>query len=296
MADLSPSTRSPDRTIDWFRAGPLTFIALHLGCFAVLWVGWSWTAVGTAMLMYLVRMFGITAFYHRYFSHRAFETSRVVQFLGALAGNAALQGGPLWWAAHHRHHHRHSDEPPDRHSPHQMSFFRSHMGWFLERRNQATDENAIKDFAKYPELRILTGWFWLFPAIVALFLYGLGRFLEFQAPRLETTGGQMFVWGFVVSTVVLYHVTYTINSLAHRFGSRRFETKDDSRNNLWLALLTGGEGWHNNHHRYPGSARQGFTWWEIDWSYYGLKLMAALGLIWNLRPAPPPETWNLRKN
>ena len=272
--------------IDWIRPGPLTYIAIHVGCVAVFWVGWSWPAVLAAVAMYVVRMFGITGFYHRYFSHRSFKTSRAVQFVGALLGNAALQGGPLWWAAHHRHHHRNSDQPGDVHSPHQMGFWWSHVGWFLARECQATDETAVRDLVRFPELRFLDRGFALVPGLLALAFYGLGAWLEAVFPAVGTNGRQMFVWGFLISTVALYHATYTINSLAHVFGRRRFETSDKSRNSLLLALLTGGEGWHNNHHFAPGSVRQGFFWWEIDWTYYILVAMSWTGLIWDLRPPP----------
>lgn len=273
----------PDR-IDWLRVLP--FIGLHLACFGVIWVGVSWFAVAVAAGLYALRMFAITGFYHRYFSHKAFKTSRPMQFVFAVIGAMSVQRGPLWWAAHHRHHHRHSDQPGDLHSPVQHGFFRSHMGWFLTRRAFGTDTAAIGDLAKYPELRLIDRFDVLIPVALATALFLLGGWLETAAPGLETSGPQLLIWGFFVSTVVLFHATVTINSLAHQIGSRRFETRDNSRNNWWLALLTFGEGWHNNHHHFPGSARQGFRWWEIDLTYYGLKLMTWLGLVWDLKPVP----------
>lgn len=275
--------RDPDR-IDWLRVVP--FIGLHLACLGVIWVGVSWFAVAVAAALYALRMFAITGFYHRYFSHKAFKTSRPMQFVFAVIGAMSVQRGPLWWAAHHRHHHRHSDRPEDLHSPVQHGFFRSHMGWFLTRRAFGTDSAAIGDLAKYPELRLIDRFDVLIPVALATALFFLGGWLETAAPGLGTSGPQLLVWGFFVSTVVLFHATVTINSLAHQIGSRRFETRDNSRNNWWLALLTFGEGWHNNHHHYPGSARQGFRWWEIDLTYYGLKLMKWLGLVWDLKPVP----------
>ncbi len=259
---------------------------MHLGCFLVFWVGFSWVALAVAALYYAIRVFALTGFYHRYFSHRAFRTSRWFQFVGAVLGSAALQRGPLWWAAHHRRHHRLSDHEGDVHSPHQVGFWYSHMGWFLNKENFATDFKSVHDFAKYPELRFLDKYDLVVPLAFGGLLFGLGALLEAVAPNLGTTGWQMFVWGFFVSTVAVYHVTYTINSLAHLIGRRRFATKDDSRNNLVLALLTGGEGWHNNHHHYPASARQGFYWWEIDTTYYALVLLSWLGLVWDLKPVP----------
>lgn len=276
--------------IDWLRALP--FVLLHVGCLGVIWVGFSWTAVGVALALYVARMFAITAFYHRYFSHRTFQASRAVQFVFAVIGAASVQRGPLWWAAHHRHHHRHADQPQDPHSPRVSGFWRSHMGWFLTREAFATDLTRVPDLARFPELRWLDRFDTVVPVLLAAALYALGALLEWAAPGLQTSGPQLLVWGFFISTVVLFHATVTINSLAHRFGRRRFETRDDSRNNLWLALLTFGEGWHNNHHFFPGTARQGFRWWEIDVTWYGLRVLAALGLVHGLKPIPE---WVLAK-
>lgn len=279
-ADTDPD----DRRLDWLRIVP--FIGLHLACLGVIWVGWSPVAVAAAGGLYLVRMFALTAFYHRYFSHRAFSTHRVTQFLFALLANTAVQRGPLWWAAHHRHHHRHSDKPEDVHSPVQHGFLRSHLGWFLTRGGFQTRNDQIPDLARYPELRLLDRFNNLVPIALATGTLALGAWLEDAYPELGTSGPQMLVWGFFISTTVLFHASVTINSLAHRFGRRRFQTADNSRNNWWLALLTLGEGWHNNHHRFPGSARQGMCWWEIDLTWYGLKLLERLGLIWDLKSAP----------
>lgn len=269
--------------IDWLRVVP--FIALHLACLAVFQVGVSSTAVLVALALYCVRMFAITGFYHRYFSHKAFRTSRLLQFLFALIAAASVQRGPLWWAAHHRHHHRHADTAQDLHSP-LHGFWRSHAGWFLTRRGFATDLDAVKDLARFPELRWLDRYDIAVPALLAIGLLVLGNALEHAWPQLETNGPQLLVWGFFISTVMLFHATVTINSLAHRWGTRRFHTRDDSRNNALLALITFGEGWHNNHHHFPGAARQGFAWWELDLTYLTLRAMAALGLVWNLKPVP----------
>lgn len=270
--------------IDWLRVVP--FILMHVACLAVFWVGWSATAVWVAVGLYLLRMFAITGFYHRYFSHKAFKAGRGVQFAFALLGASAVQRGPLWWAAHHRHHHAHSDTERDAHSPKQHGFFRSHVGWFLTRENYRTKERLIPDLMRYPELRFLDRHDQLVPAVLAVLLFVAGTLLEAYAPSLGVTGWQLLVWGFAISTVALYHATFTVNSLAHRFGRRRYATRDDSRNNLWLALLTLGEGWHNNHHHFPGSARQGFFWWEVDLTYYFLRVLAWMGLIHDLRPVP----------
>lgn len=257
-----------------------------MACLAALWVGWSPVAVGVAVGAYVIRMFAITGFYHRYFSHRTFQTSRLAQFAFAILGNSAVQRGPLWWAAHHRHHHRHSDEEDDTHSPRQHGFLWSHVLWLTTRKNYPTRHEYVRDLARYPELRFLDRFDDLVPVLLAFFMYGLGAGLEAYFPGLGTNGWQMLVWGFFISTVVLFHGTCTINSLSHCFGKRRFTTTDDSRNNFWLALVTLGEGWHNNHHYFPGAARQGFYWWEIDLTYYGLKMLSWLGIIWKLHPVP----------
>lgn len=266
--------------------GAIPFFLVHLACIAIIWVGASWVAVVVGLVAYYARMFAITAFYHRYFSHRSFKTSRPAQFIFAMVSGTAAQRGPLWWAAHHRHHHRHSDQEDDIHSPREHGFWWSHVGWITSPKNAATNLDNVRDFARYPELRFLDRFDNVMPIVFAVGMYLLGAFLGTRYPSLGTSGWQMLVWGFFVSTVVLYHCTFIINSLCHVFGTRRYETTDDSRNNLLFALLTLGEGWHNNHHKYPGAARQGFFWWEIDISYYLLWIMARLGIVWDLNPVP----------
>jgi stearoyl-CoA desaturase (delta-9 desaturase) len=273
-----------DRRVEWLRLLP--FIGMHLACFGVIWVGVSFTAVMVAIALYAIRMIAITGFYHRYFSHRTFKTSRAVQFIFAVLGSMSVQRGPLWWAAHHRHHHAHSDRPDDSHSPHQHGFLWSHMGWFMNRRNFATRWELIDDLAKYPELKFLDRFDILMPVALACLLFFGGGALADAYPSLNTSGSQLLIWGFFISTVALYHGTFTVNSLAHVFGKRRYATRDHSRNNWFLAIITFGEGWHNNHHHFPGSVRQGFYWWEVDLTYYVLRTMAALGLIWDLKTVP----------
>ena len=276
---------SPKRDrVDWLRVLP--FVLMHAICLLVFVVGVSPVAVIVAAALYAARMFAVTGFYHRYFSHRSFKTSRAGQFIFAVLGASAVQRGPIWWAAHHRHHHAHSDQVHDVHSPVQRGFLWSHMGWFLSRRHFAPDLSRVRDLLHFRELKLLDRFDILVPVALAVGTLLLGMALQRWAPGLHTTGWQMLIWGFFVSTVVCYHATYTINSLCHRFGKRRYATADDSRNNAWLALLTFGEGWHNNHHHYPASARQGFYWWEVDLTYYGLKLLALLGIIWDLKPVP----------
>lgn len=264
----------------------LPFVTVHLMCLAVIWVGWSWTAVGTAAALYLIRMFAVTGFYHRYFAHRTFKTARPMQFAMALIGNSAMQRGPLWWAANHRTHHRHSDTAQDIHSPVRHGFWWSHVGWITDPPNFGTNLKAVPDLAKFPELRFLDRFDALTPALLGAALFGIGIVLNRTAPQLGTSGAQMVVWGFFISTVLLAHATFSINSLAHLYGSRRYDTGDASRNNFWLALVTLGEGWHNNHHYCPTTVRQGFVWWEPDLTWYGLLILEQMGLIWDLKPIP----------
>ena len=275
------------------RVRTLPFIALHVSVIAIFWVGWSPVAVTMAVMLYVVRMFAITGFYHRYFSHRSYKTSRFMQFIFAVMGASAAQRGPLWWASNHRIHHTFSDQVEDVHSPVQHGLWWSHMGWFLSFQQLSTKINRIKDFARYPELRFLDRFDMLVPFVLAVSLFALGEWLGSAHPQLGTNGWQMLVWGFVISTLTLYHGTFTINSLSHRFGSRRYNTTDNSRNNFFLAIITMGEGWHNNHHRYASSARQGFRWWEIDVTYYLLSGLQLCGLIWDIRPVP---TWVLEED
>lgn len=262
------------------------FIIIHLGCLLVLWVGASWTAVAVCLALYAIRMFSVTAFYHRYFAHRTYKTSRPFQFIMAVAGATCMQNGPLWWSAHHRHHHRYSDTDEDVHSPIAKSLWWAHAGWILSKKYALYEEDAVRDLAKYPELRWIQKYNIVPGIALGVGLFIVGEILRLYAPGLQTNGPQLMIWGFFVSTTLLYHGTFTINSLAHRIGRRRFETDDHSRNSLLLALITFGEGWHNNHHRYHASERQGFYWWEIDISHYGLTVLSWFGLVWDLKKPP----------
>jgi stearoyl-CoA desaturase (delta-9 desaturase) len=265
---VAPPPAPPTKLLSWLKNVP--FVAMHLSCLAVFFVSPDWLALVLFGAFYFVRTFGISAGYHRYFSHRSYKTSRPFQFMMAWLGCAALQKGPLWWAAHHREHHRHTDTPEDPHSPIARSFWWSHIGWVLSANYDETNWPAIKDWAQYPELRWLNRFHW----VPGLTLAGLCWLID---------GWSGLVWGFLLSTVVLYHTTFAVNSFCHLWGSRRYATTDASRNNLWVALLTLGEGWHNNHHHYQSSANQGFFWWEIDVSYYLIKLLGFAGLVWDIR-------------
>ena len=237
---------------------------------------WSWGGLALALGSYFVRMVVVTAAYHRYFSHRAFKTSRAFQFLLALGAQTAGERGVIWWASHHRWHHKYSDTPRDVHSARLRGFWYAHVGWVLSSNWNETDTTMVKDLERFPELRFLNRGSMEVVPMVAL---GLAFLL--------LGGLHAFVWGFLVSSVLLWHGTFSINSLAHLVGRRRYETSDDSRNSFWLAVATTGEGWHNNHHLYPTSARQGFRWWEIDVTYYVLWMLARLGIVWDLRRPPP---------
>lgn len=249
------------------------FILVQATVLTVLTVPFTWELFWVAVGSYFLRMFGITAAYHRYFSHASFKTSRVFQFVLAWIGSMSMQKGVLWWAAHHRNHHKYSDTDKDIHSPTKKGFWYSHMFWFL--RNEYNDYEAklIPDFYKYPELRWLDRNHWIPPLAYAIFLYSIG-------------GWGYLVYGYAVATFILGHATWTINSLAHVYGSVRYQTRDTSKNNFWLALLTMGEGWHNNHHYYCSSANQGFYWYEIDVSYYILRILSWFGIVWDLKLPP----------
>jgi stearoyl-CoA desaturase (delta-9 desaturase) len=275
------SRRDPDR-VDWLRVVP--FLLLHLACLLVICVGWSPVAVSTAIGLYVVRMLAITGVYHRYFSHRTYKMSRRWQFVGAVIAATSAQRGPIWWAGHHRHHHRYADQSEDIHSPVQKGFLWSHVLWILTPRYFPTNKALAKDWMKYPELVLLNRFSIGPPVALLVLLVVVGELLRVNVPSAGTSGLQMGVWGFCISTVVLFHATATINSLDHLIGRRRYDTGDQSRNNWVLALITFGEGWHNNHHHYPIASRQGFYWWEIDVTYYILVLLSWLGIVHSLIP------------
>ncbi len=262
--------RAPDERVNWGTSWP--FFLMQLMPLGILWTGVSSTSLILLAVTFFGRMFFITAGYHRYFSHKSYKLGRVAQFVMAFGGGTAAQKGVLWWAGHHRTHHRYSDTERDLHSP-KKGFWWSHVGWILCDKYGETDYDSIKDFAKYPELRFLNDHDWIPPWMLGVTCYLVGGW------------SGLFV-GFFLSNVLLWNATFTVNSLAHVFGRRRYDTPDTSRNSLLIALVTGGEGWHNNHHHYQASARQGFFWWEIDITYYGLKLLSYVGIVRDLKRPP----------
>ncbi|MBK5288320.1 MAG: acyl-CoA desaturase [Acidimicrobiia bacterium] len=269
-ATLPPLTRAADERVNWVSSIP--FFLVHVACLAVIFTGFSLTALILLPVMFLSRSFFVTAAYHRYFSHKSYRLNRFWQFVFAFQAEASAQKGVLWWAANHRHHHRYSDTEADLHSP-RKGFWWSHVGWILSNKYNQTDLAAIKDFAQYPELRWLDRHEGMPP-----WIYGIAALL--------IGGWSGLVVGFVWSTVLLWHSTFLVNSAAHVFGRRRYETNDTSRNSMLIALVTGGEGWHNNHHHYQASARQGFFWWEVDMTYYVLKVMSWVGIVKDLKQPP----------
>jgi stearoyl-CoA desaturase (delta-9 desaturase) len=291
-AVASPAAPPQGRTWElpnWAKNIP--FIVLHVACLSVIFLpnfGLSVGAVLLCVFTYFLKMFGITGGYHRYFSHRAYKTSRPMQFVLAWLGCAALQRGPLWWAAHHRIHHRYSDTPKDPHSPHETSFWWAHVGWVTAEDAVEAPWDTIQDFSRFPELRWIDRWHWLPGIVLAVGCYFLGAAVggwrgSWRTMLFQETGWSYLLWGWLVSTVLSYHATFSINSLSHLWGRRRYATSDESRNNGLLALLTMGEGWHNNHHHYQSSANQGFRWWEFDMSYLIIRCLQAVGLVWDVR-------------
>ena len=270
---MPTDTIGHDEHDDIIYPSAIPFVLVHLACFGAIWSGVTWPAVILCVTLYWVRIFAIGAGYHRLFSHRAYSTSRVFRFILAVVAQSTAQKSVLWWAAKHRHHHLHSDTEQDVHSPRHTGFIYSHLGWIFSRRHDTFDEAAVSDLMRYPEMR----WLHTFEIVPAIVLAGLCFLIA---------GWSGLFVGFFWSTVLVYHATFCINSLAHVRGSTRYVTGDDSRNNWLLAVFTMGEGWHNNHHAFQSSVRQGFRWWEIDPTYYILKALSWTGIVWGLRMPP----------
>ena len=273
------------------RAVMLVMLIMHLACFAAVFVGFSWPAFWVAVATYVIRGMGVTTGYHRLLAHRSFKTNRPIQFLLALAGSLAVQGGPLWWVAHHRAHHRDTDNEEDIHSPVTKGMWHSHMGWMMS--NEAFHEQGsnARDLFKYPEIKLLQRYYvWiLFLQMLGLFI--LGVMLSYWYPETGVTGLQCLIWGFFVSTVFLWHVTFSVNSICHRWGHQDYDSNDASTNNWLIGLLGFGEGWHNNHHYYPSSAKHGLRWWQLDLTWALIRFLCLVGLA--SEPKIPKE---FRKN
>ena len=259
-------------------------IIMHLGILLTFVTGVSPVAFWVAFVFYLIRGFGISIGYHRYFSHKTYKTSRFFQFIIALMGSVANQGGVLWWSSTHRGHHKHSDTEEDIHSPIAYSAWHSHIGWMWSKEAYQKTKIKCNDIAKFPEIKALNKYYAFIMLAQVIGFYGLGAFLNIQYPELGTSGLQMLVWGFFISTVFMWHCTFMVNSVCHLWGYRRYKNSGDfSRNNPFVSLLTFGEGWHNNHHKYGWSARNGLRWWEFDPSYYLLKTLALFGIVSELK-------------
>jgi stearoyl-CoA desaturase (delta-9 desaturase) len=263
-------TRPPEKRVNWVKSIP--FFLVHALCLAAIFTGITWTAVILCLVLFWGRGLFVTGAYHRYFSHRTYKLNRFWQFAFAFIAQTSAQKGVLWWAANHRQHHRASDTEDDPHSP-KDGFWWSHVGWILSDAYNEPDYTTMKDFTKYPELRFLNRFDWIAPWMLGIACYLIG-------------GWSGLVVGFFWSTVLLWHATFLVNSAAHVFGRRRYETSDTSRNSFLIALITGGEGWHNNHHHYPASARQGFFWWEVDPTWWFLRACSWVGIVRDLKRPP----------
>jgi stearoyl-CoA desaturase (delta-9 desaturase) len=276
---MTSETDADDVHDDIIYPSTIPFILVHLGCFAAIWTSVTWQALAICITLYWLRIFAIGAGYHRYFSHRSYSTSRAFQFVLAFMSQTTTQKSVIWWASKHRHHHLYSDTGHDVHSPRHHGFIYSHLGWIFSRKHDEPDFAKVSDLTRYPELM----WLHKFEVLPAILLAGLCFLLA---------GWSGLVVGFLWSTVLVYHATFCINSLAHVSGRKRYVTGDDSRNNWLLAVFTMGEGWHNNHHAYQSSVRQGFKWWEFDPTYYLLRALSWTGLVWDLKTPPEPVLRN----
>ena len=266
--------RKHQRGLNWITAIAMT--GFHIGAVAAFFFIDYGAMLAALILYYAAGMLGIGMSYHRLLTHRSYKTPKLIEYFLTICGTLALEGGPIFWVATHRIHHQNSDHDGDPHTPREGTFW-AHMGWILMGEGLHHDALVLARYA--PDLSrdrfhvMLSNWHWVTNVVV-----GLG---------LLVFGGLPYVlWGIFFRTTVGLHATWLVNSATHKWGSRRYDTRDDSTNNWWVALLTFGEGWHNNHHHYPVAARQGFFWWEVDFAYYGLRALAAVGIVWDLRSVP----------
>jgi stearoyl-CoA desaturase (delta-9 desaturase) len=259
--------------VNWITA--IAMIAFHIGAVAALFYI-NTGAILTALALYFVGgMLGIGMSYHRLLTHRSYKTTKFIEYFLTVCGTLALEGGPIFWVATHRVHHQKSDREGDPHTPREGGWW-AHMGWILTGQGLHHDASILAKYA--PDLcrdRFhvwLSSWHWLTNVVVGLILLAVG-------------GWPYVLWGIFFRTVAGLHTTWAVNSATHMWGSRRFETRDDSTNNWWVALLTFGEGWHNNHHAHPTSARHGLAWYELDLNWIGISILKMFGLAWDIRLA-----------
>lgn len=247
-------------------------LAIHMGALAAFIPGtFSWSAVGLALILHWVTGgLGITLGWHRLLTHRSFQTPKWLEYFFAFCGSLACEGGVIEWVGLHRNHHMHSDQEQDQHNS-GRGFWWSHMGWMLfEVPAKAEVQRLTKDINSDPVYQFLDKYFFPIQVAFGLLLYALG-------------GWPFVVWGIFVRLVLVYHCTWFVNSATHQFGYRTYESGDRSTNCWWVALLTYGEGWHNNHHAFPHSARHGMAWWEIDTTWMMIRLLQWLGLAEKVR-------------
>jgi stearoyl-CoA desaturase (delta-9 desaturase) len=272
-----------DERLNWTTT--IVMILFHLGAVAALFV-FSWKAFAVAVFLYWMTVgLGISLGYHRLHTHRSYKTPKLLEYFFAVCGASTLEGGPIFWVATHRIHHQKSDHEGDPHSPRDGAWW-SHVGWILlgeaKHNNTRLLSKYAPDLAKDPFYVWLNNYHWVPVLVLAVILYA--------------TGGIPFVlWGICMRIVVGLHATWLVNSATHMWGSRRFDTHDDSKNNWWVALLTFGEGWHNNHHAHPTSARHGLAWYEVDISWISLKVMKFLGIAKSVHVANTEGEIEIRK-
>lgn len=267
-------------------------ILFHLSVVLVFISGYSFTALITFLILYLARLFVITGFYHRYYSHQSYQTSRWLQFILTLIGTSAGQQGPLSWATSHITHHQHADTRGDPHSPVLTSGLYAHIGWLMQKDALPTNDKLVKPFLKFPEIVFLDRYHYLGTTGLIISLALLGTFLSTHHPELGTSALQLVSWGFILSTLLILHGACLVNSVAHLYGYRRFRTTDNSHNVWWLFPLTLGDNWHNNHHHTPRSASFSYAWWEVDIIYLCILLLEKSGLVWNVkRPQHQNKKW-----
>ncbi|HMK30555.1 MAG TPA: fatty acid desaturase [Terriglobales bacterium] len=276
--------RERDRTFTEPLSPITTFfmVAFHIGAVIALFM-FSWKALGLAVFLWFVSgCLGIGMGYHRLLTHRGYQTYKWVEYFFTTCATLALEGGPFFWVATHRVHHQNTDKEGDPHSPHDGGFW-AHMGWIITGR--AMHNNSIEVLPYVPDLRKdkfhtwISKWHWVPITVLGVVILAIG-------------GWQYLMWGIFLRTVVGLHSTWLVNSATHMWGTQRFLTGDSSKNSFWVAILTFGEGWHNNHHAHPQSARHGLAWYEVDINWYGIWCLQKLGLAWDIKLArlkPDPE-------